>query len=93
MRVTFNVEYELTKDVIYNIESNEPMEEYTYVVPAEWLSKLYYKHIVPMFDYDDCDLNEFLDVYDPEVEGTVIYHIAAKQQVIIEEGWSEVAEY
>ena len=36
MRVTFNVEYELTKDVIYNMESNEPMEEYTYVVPAEW---------------------------------------------------------
>ncbi len=93
MKITFNVEYELTKDVVYNMESNEPMEEYTYVVPAEWLSNLYYEHIVSMFNYDGYDLDEFLDVYDPEVEGTVIYHIATKQRVIIEEGWSEVAEY
>ena len=46
-----------------------------------------------MFDYEGVDLDEFLDVYDPDVEGTAIYYLAKGEGEIIEEGWSEVAEY
>lgn len=93
MEIDFNVEYELVKEVNYNIDTIEPVEEYTFIVPAEWFSKLYKEHIVKMFDYEDIELDEFLNIYDPEVEGTAIYYLAKEQNVIIEEGWSEVAEY
>ncbi len=93
MKINFNVEYELVKEVNYNMDTIEPIEEYTFVVPAEWLSKLYKEHIVKMFDYKGIELDEFLDVYDPEIEGTAIYYLAKNEDVIIEEGWAEVAEY
>ena len=93
MEIDFNVEYELVKEVNYNMDTIEPVEEYTFIVPAEWFSKLYKEHIVKMFDYEDIELDEFLSIYDSEVEGTAIYYLAKGQNVIIEEGWSEVAEY
>lgn len=93
MEIDFNVEYELVKEVNYNMDTIKPVEEYTFIVPAEWFSKLYKEHIVKMFDYEDIELDEFLNIYDPEVEGMAIYYLAKGQNVIIEEGWSEVAEY
>ncbi len=92
MRVTFNVEYELTKEVVYD-EDIEVVAEYTFVVSAEWLSKLYNEHLIKMFHYEDFTLDEFLDAYDPDVEGVSIYYLAKSQNEIIEEGWSEIAEY
>ena len=92
MKVTFNVEYELVKEKVYDDEI-EVVAEYTYVVPAEWLSKLYKEHITKMFHYEEDDFDEFLCCYDPEVEGTAIYHLAKSDNVIIDEGWAEVAEY
>ncbi len=92
MQVEFYVEYELTKEVVYD-DDIEIIAEYTYIVSAEWLSKLYKEHLVKMFNCEDLDFEEFLDVYDPEVEGTAIYHLAKSEGQIIEEGWSEIAEY
>ena len=92
MQITFNVQYELTKEKVYD-ELNEVVQEYTFVVSAEWLSKLYNEHLINMFHYEDYTLCEFLDMYDEEIEGTAIYYLAKGQGEIIEEGWSEVAEY
>ena len=91
MNFTVNVEYELTKEKVYD-EGNEVIEEYTFIVPAAWLYNLYYNHIIKIFDYKYHTLDEFLDIYDCEIEGTVIYCIAKSQGRIIEEGWAEVAE-
>ncbi len=91
MRLTINIEFELTKEKVYD-EDNIVREEYTFVVSAEWLSKLYDEHIAKLFDYEDYTLDEFLDMYDEEIEGAAIYCIAKKQGEIIEEGWSEVAD-
>lgn len=92
MQIEFNVEYELTKEVVYD-EGNEPIQEYTFIVPAEWLSQIYKDHLTKMFDYEGWSLDDFLDTYEPEIEGTAIYYIAKDQGKIVEEGWAEVAEY
>lgn len=90
MKVTFNVEYELIKDRVYD-EDIEIVAEYTYVVPAEWLRNLYTEHLINMFHLEEVDFDDFLDIYDPEVEGTAIYYLAKSQRKIIEEGWSAIA--
>ena len=92
MQVEFRVEYELVKEVVYD-DDIEIVAEYTYVVSAEWLTKLYREHLIYMFDLQEIDFDEFLDTYDPEVEGTAIYLLAKQAGEIIEEGWSELAEY
>lgn len=89
MKINFNVEYELVKDKIYD-EEIEVIAEYTYIVPAEWLTRLYKEHLIYMFELQEISFDEFLDTYDPEIEGTAIYHLAKSQGKIIEEGWSEV---
>ena len=92
MQITFSVEYELTKEVVYD-DDIEAIAEYTFVVSAEWLSKLYNEHLIKIFHYEDHTLDEFLDLYEPEVEGVSIYYLAKGQNEIIEEGWSEIAKY
>jgi hypothetical protein len=92
MQVEFHVEYELVKERVYD-DDIEVIAEYTYVVSGEWLSEIYRNHIIKMFDYEGVDLDEFLYIYDPDVEGTAIYYLAKGEGEIIEEGWSELAEY
>ena len=92
MQVEFKVEYELTKEVVYD-DDIEIVAEYTFIVSAEWLSKLYKEHLIYMFDLQEVTFDEFLDTYDPEVEGQSIYFLAKSQGQIIEEGWSEIAYY
>ena len=91
MRVYFEVEYELTKEKIYNDE-NEVIREYVFVVDAAWLKDLYENHLIKMFGYDGFALDDFLDMYDPDVEGVAMYYIARGQRQIKEEGWAEVVE-
>ena len=91
MRVYFEVEYELTKEKIYNDE-NEVVREYVFVVDAAWLKDLYESHLIKIFGYDGFTLDDFLDMYDPDVEGVTMYHIARGQRQIKEEGWAEVVE-
>ena len=91
MYITFEVEYELTKEVLYN-DDIEPVEEYTFVIPGAWLNILWHESLRGLFtDYDSLD--EFLDAYDPEYEGQIIYLVSQKNHQIKEEGWKEVIEY
>lgn len=93
MKITFNIEYELTKEVNYHMDTIEPIEEYVFVVPGDWFHDLYNNYIVDRFDYRDVPIEEFLNVYIPDREGEAIYLLAKSQGVIIEEGWAEIAEY
>ena len=45
MRISFEFEFELTKDIAYN-KDGEPVYEYTFVVDGEWLEQFYYEHII-----------------------------------------------
>jgi hypothetical protein len=92
MRISFEFEFELTKDIAYN-KDGEPVYEYTFVVDGDWLEQFYYEHIIKMFhEYEGVPLNEFLDIYAPEIEGRVIYFAAQNENVIKEEGWAEVVQ-
>ena len=91
MSIFFNFELELVKERIYN-DYIEPIEEYTFVVPQNWFIDIYERDIVPMFDYQDVDINEFLDVYDPDIEGQFIYTLAKQAGVVIDEGWCALVD-
>lgn len=86
LRVYF--EYELVKEAEYD-DNIERINEYTFVVDAHWLEELYETHLRQLFGYD-CYIDEFLDVYDPDFEGTIIYMLAQNQNKIKEEGWCAV---
>ena len=75
-----DIEFELIKN-----DDIEVVAEYTYIVSAEWLTKLYREHLIYMFDLQEVDFDEFLDTYDPEVEGTAIYFLANQAEEIIED--------
>ena len=88
MYMTFDVEYELTKEVIYN-DDIEPISEYTFVISGAWLNILWHESLRGLFtDYESLD--DFLDIYDPEYEGSIIYEYSKKAGEIKEEGWKEV---
>ncbi len=84
MTINIHVEYVLVNDIVYD-NDNERLIDHCFVVDAEWLSHMWNRHLKKLFGYDD--LEEFLDVYDPEYEGQIIYMIAEKQNRIIDEGW------
>ena len=88
MKMTIYFEYELIKEAEYD-DDNERINEYIYVVDAGWLHDMYEAHFRQLFGYA-CDLDEFLDIYDPDFEGTIIYMIAQNQNKIKEEGWCAV---
>ena len=91
MNFVVEFELELVKERIYN-DYIKPIEEYTYVIPQDWFINVYENHLIAMFDYEDVDLDEFLDVYDPEKEGVYIYNLAKQENVIIDEGWCAIIE-
>lgn len=73
-------EYELNREWIYDDEV-EPIGETNFVVPAGWLTELFNKEYADRYD----SLDEFLDVYEPEVDGEFIYQKAIEDKVIIED--------
>ena len=78
MKVEF--EYELNREWIYN-DDEDVIGETNFVVPAEWLRELYenkYTEIYSSFD-------DFLDSYEPEVDGEFIYQEAIKQKILKED--------
>jgi hypothetical protein len=74
------VEYELNRAWILD-EEEEPIGETNFVVPGKWLKELYDQQFVSEYD----SLNEFLEVYEPEVDGELIYQAAIKDNVLIED--------
>ncbi len=74
------VEYELNRAWILD-EEEEPIGETNFVVPGKWLAKLYSDKYANEYN----SLNEFLEVYEPEVDGEFIYQEAIKDGVLIED--------
>lgn len=85
MTVRLNIEYVLCKEKVYNNDT-EVLLEYCYVVDSEWLSHMWHRHFKKLFEWDDT-FDEFLNCYDPEYEGTIIYMVAKQHDKIIEEDW------
>lgn len=87
MKIDFSVEYELVREYTLDSEGEREME-YTFVVDAGWFKSAWDEVFSYVFkDYDD--IEEFLDVYDPELEGEMIYTYATLNGQIKEEGWQE----
>ena len=75
-----NVEYELNRAWIMD-EDGEPIGETNFVVPEEWLQKLYDENFADEYD----SLDELVEVYEPEDVGEFIYQQAIKDGVLIED--------
>ena len=78
MKVKF--EYELNRAWI-NDENDEAIGETNFVVPAKWLKELFDKEFANNYS----SLNDFLDVYEPEVDGELIYQKAIVDGVLVED--------
>ena len=74
-----DIEYKLTKEKQAN-------KSYNYIVSDEWLEHAYKRYIKLIFKYNE-DLTDFLESYNPEIDGTILYLIAKQQNKILEEGW------
>lgn len=73
-----NVEYELNREWIYDDEE-EPIGETNFVVPAGWLMELFNREYADKHN----SLDEFLDVYEPEIDGELIYKKAIEDGVLV----------
>lgn len=83
MPFNIHIEYALVNEVFYNDE-NEIYKEHGFVVDSEWLEHMWSRHFKNLFQYQ-YSLEEFLNEYDPEYEGQVIYLVAKNQNQIIDE--------
>ena len=78
MRVEF--EYELNRGWIYD-DDEEVFGEINFVVPADWLRKLYDKRFADRYNSFD----DFVDCYEPEVDGEDVYQEAIKEKALKED--------
>lgn len=76
-----NVEFELNREWIIDEETEEEIGETNFVVPAKWMKELFDKTYADEYD----SLDEFIDVYEPEVDGEFIYQQAIKDGVLVED--------
>lgn len=88
MSFNIHIEYVLVNEVFYNDE-NEIYKEHCFVVDLEWLEHMWSRHFKSLFQYQ-YSLEEFLNEYDPEYEGQVIYLMAKNQNQIIDECYERV---
>lgn len=79
-----NIELEITlnRGWIYAKGIDEPIGEKNFTVPAIWLIDVLEQYW-PGEDPDD-----FLNVYDPDVEGEFIYRLAKREGVVIDEEYN-----
>lgn len=90
MPFNIHIEYILCNEKIYNNE-NEVVAEHLFIVDSEWLYHMWKRHFKALFGCDG-DLDEFLDCYDPDYEGQIIYTVAKHQGRIINEGYEKPDE-
>ena len=79
----FYYEIELNRGWIYNGAwwDEEVIGERNFVVSAE-----YFYSLMEMLGMDDAEASDFLDWYDPDVDGRLIYEFAERDGAIVEEG-------
>lgn len=80
MKIVFQTQ--LNRAWIYDKNDDEIIGETNFVIRTEYLNKIFKE----LFSDDYKDLNSFLDVYEPEIEGELIYQRAWADGEIIEEG-------
>ena len=79
MTVNYHIEYILCKET-------KEEKRYCYTLDSEWFSHMYNRHFKKLFECDET-VDEFLNEYNPNYEGSIIYMIAKKHNKIIEEDW------
>ena len=77
----FYYEIELNRRWLYDYDDEDVIGERNFVVPAE-----YFYSLMEMFGMDDAEASDFLEWYDPETDGELIYEFAVRDGAIIEEG-------
>lgn len=90
MTVNIHIEYKLCNEKIYN-NDNEVIAQHNFIVDSEWLFHMWRRHFKNLFDWDDT-FDEFLDCYDPDYEGQIIYMVAKQQNKVIDEDYEPVYE-
>ena len=76
------IEYTLNRGWIHDEVYGDEVGEKNFTVPGPWLIDTIERH------WKDIWLDDFLDAYEPEVEGEFIYRLAQRAGVIINEGYS-----
>lgn len=84
MAVQISFEYTLNRGWIFAKGEDEPAGEKNFTVPGPWLIETVEKY------FSNYQFDDFLDVYEPEVEGEFIYRLAKRDGVIVEEGYNFV---
>ena len=62
-------------------EDGEAIGEINFVVPATWLIDLFDTHYSSKYE----NIDDFLDVYEPEVEGEFVYQKAIENGTLVED--------
>ena len=75
------VEFELNRGWVIDEETEEEIGETNYVVPKKWLKELFDKIYADKYSSFD----EFIDVYEPEIDGELIYQQAVNDGVLVED--------
>lgn len=81
------IEYTLNRGWIHDEVYEEEVGEKNFTVPGPWLIDTIERH------WKDIKPDDFLDVYEPEVEGEFIYRLAQRDGVIINEGYNFNEDY
>lgn len=81
MSINIEYEYELNRAWIIDDETKETVGETNFVVPAKWLNDLFNEKYSNEYE----DLEEFTDIYEPEVDGEFIYQKAIEDGVLKED--------
>lgn len=75
------IEYTLNRGWIRDEIYGDEVGEKNFTVPGPWLIDTIERH------WKDIKPDDFLDAYEPEVEGEFIYRLAQRADVIISEGY------
>ena len=86
LAISFNNEIMLCKETINN-SYNGVIAEYNFLVPKDTVEEVYEKWFKGN-KYESFE--EFLDIYDPDFEGDLIYHYCKAQGVVKYEDWNPV---
>ena len=80
--MTMTFELELNRGWIIDEETEEEIGETNFVVPTKWTKDLFERKYSDKY-YNSFE--EFLEAYEPEVDGEFIYQQAIKEGVLIED--------
>ena len=80
------IEYELNRAWIIDEDEDDAIGETNFVVPAEWFVNTFNKlNNEGKFVYKYEDFEDFVDTYEPETDGELIYQKAIEDGVLKED--------